>query len=103
VPCAAFVPAGLSASDRISRTVWWHTGVCHAVADEHAGEQDASVISIGSAPACAKNRAYLPGQKAAFLAGRSAPDFAAMDFEVDFRGRATEQDRTDLGRRQMGF
>ena len=27
----------------------------------------------------------------AFLAGRSAPDFAAMDFEVDFKGRATEK------------
>jgi hypothetical protein len=84
-------------------TVWWHTDICHAVADEHAGEEDASVIYIGSAPDCAKNRAYLPRQKAAFLAGRSAPDFAAMDFEVDFRGRATETDLTDLGRQQMGF
>jgi len=26
-----------------------------------------------------------------------------MDFEVDFQGRATEQDLTDLGRAQMGF
>ena len=50
-----------------------------------------------------KNRAYLPKQKAAFLAGRSAPDFAAMDFEVDFKGRATEKDLTELGRQQMGF
>jgi hypothetical protein len=84
-------------------TVWWHTDICHAVADEHAGEEDASVIYIGSAPDCAKNRAYLPRQKAAFLAGRSAPDFAAMDFEVDFRGRATEEHLTELGRQQMGF
>ncbi len=84
-------------------TVWWHTDICHAVADEHAGKEYASVIYIGSAPDCPKNRAYLPRQKEAFLAGRSAPDFAAMDFEVDFVGRATEADLTDLGRRQMGF
>jgi hypothetical protein len=61
------------------------------------------VIYIGSAPDCAKNRAYLPGQKAAFLAGKSPPDFAPMNFEVDFNGRATEKHLTDLGRRQMGF
>ena len=84
-------------------TVWWHTDICHSVADEHAGKQYASVIYIGSAPDCAKNRAYLPGQKHAFLAGKSPPDFAPMDFEVDFRGRATEADLTPLGRRQMGF
>jgi hypothetical protein len=84
-------------------TVWWHTDICHSVADEHAGKEFASVIYIGSAPDCAKNRAYLPKQKAAFLAGRSAPDFAAMDLEVDFKGRATEADLTPLGRQQMGF
>jgi hypothetical protein len=84
-------------------TVWWHTDICHSVADEHAGKEYASVIYIGSAPNCPKNRAYLPGQKAAFLAGKSPPDFAPMNFEVDFKGRATEQDLTPLGRRQMGF
>lgn len=84
-------------------TVFWHTDICHAVADKHAGTEYASVIYIGSAPDCAKNRAYLPRQKEAFLAGRSAPDFAPMDFEVDFVGRATERDLTPLGRVQMGF
>ncbi|HZA33565.1 MAG TPA: YbiU family protein [Vicinamibacterales bacterium] len=84
-------------------TVFWHTDICHAVADKHAGSEYASVIYIGSAPDCAKNRAYLPRQQEAFLAGRSAPDFAPMDFEVDFVGRATEEDLTSLGRAQMGF
>jgi hypothetical protein len=84
-------------------TVWWHTDICHAVADEHRGRDYASVIYIGSAPDCPKNRAYLPRQKEAFLAGRSAPDFAPMDFEVDFKGRATLDDLTPLGRKQMGF
>jgi len=77
--------------------------VVFPVGDEHAGSEYASVIYIGSAPDCAKNRAYLPKQKQTFLQGRSAPDFAAMDFEVDFKGRATEEDLTDLGRAQMGF
>jgi hypothetical protein len=84
-------------------TVFWHTDICHAVADEHRGSEYASVIYIGSAPDCPKNRAYLPKQRQAFLQGRSAPDFAAMDFEVDFKGRAAEKDLTDLGRTQMGF
>ena len=85
-------------------TVFWHTDVCHAVGDEHAGKEYASVIYIGSAPDCAKNRAYpAETEKEAFLAGRSAPDFAAMDFEVDFEGRATEADLTPVGRTQMGF
>jgi hypothetical protein len=84
-------------------TVFWHTDIVHAVADRHAGTEYASVIYIGSAPDCPKNRAYLPRQQDAFLAGRSAPDFAPMDFEVDFAERATEQDLTPLGRMQMGF
>jgi hypothetical protein len=84
-------------------SVFWHTDVCHAVADRHGGTEPASVMYIGSAPDCPKNRAYLSKQKEAFLAGRSAPDFAPMDFEVDFTGRATEADLTPLGRTQMGF
>ncbi len=84
-------------------TVFWHTDICHAVGDRHEGSEYASVIYIGSAPDCAKNRAYLPKQREAFLQGRSAPDFAAMDLEVDFKGRATAADLTDLGRAQMGF
>ena len=84
-------------------TVFWHTDICHAVADEHEGHEYASVIYIGSAPDCPKNRAYLPAQRDAFLEGRSAPDFAPMDFETDFKGRATLGDLTELGRTQMGF
>ena len=84
-------------------TVFWHTDICHAVADKHGGREYASVMYIGSAPDCPKNRTYLPRQKEAFLSGRSGPDFAPMDFEVDFTGRATERDLTPLGRMQMGF
>ncbi len=84
-------------------TVWWHPDVVHAVEDAHTGRGYSSVIYIGAAPDCAKNRAYLPGQRAAFVDGRSAPDFAPEDYEVAFQGRATEAELTPLGRRQMGF
>lgn len=84
-------------------TVWWHTDVVHAVGDEHNGKEHASVIYIGSAPDCTKNRAYLARQKEAFLEGRSAPDFAPENYEVAFDGRATVVDLTPLGRQQMGF
>ena len=54
-------------------------------------------------PDCTKNRSYIERQRQYFLDGRSPPDFAAMDFEVDFKGRATIDDLTPLGRAQMGF
>ncbi|MBX6321868.1 MAG: DUF1479 family protein [Rhodospirillaceae bacterium] len=84
-------------------TVWWHPDVVHAVEDRHGGRGYSNVIYIGAAPYCAKNAAYLERQKAAFLAGRSAPDFAPEDHEVGFVGRATADDLSDLGRRQMGL
>lgn len=84
-------------------TVWWHPDVIHSVANEHKGDDYANVIYIGASPVCAKNAAYVSKQREKFIAGKSAPDFAAEDYEVDFKGRATVEDLTDLGRAQMGF
>ncbi len=84
-------------------TVWWHPDVVHSVADEHAGKDYANVIYIGVSPRCSKNEAYIRKQAVKFLAGESAPDFAAEDYEVDFRGRATIDDLTELGKAQMGL
>jgi hypothetical protein len=84
-------------------TVWWHPDVVHAVGNEHAGSDYANVIYIGASPVCGKNRAYARKQADAFLAGRSAPDFAAEDYEVSFKGRATVDDLTALGRQQMAL
>jgi hypothetical protein len=97
--------AGLVSLPRIEPgdTVWWHPDLIHAVEDLHQGTQESNVIYIGAAPWCPKNAAFLPRQAERFLAGRSAPDFAAEDFEVDFIGRAQEGDLTPLGRRQMGL
>jgi len=82
-------------------TLWWHPDVIHAVEAEHNGSNYASVIYIGASPRCAKNEAYARRQAVHFLAGKSAPDFAAEDYEADFNGRAGIDDLTALGREQM--
>ena len=58
---------------------------------------------IGASPLCKKNSDYLETQGQRFLAGKSAPDFAAENYEVSYRGRATIDDLTDLGKKQMGL
>ena len=84
-------------------TVWWHPDLVHAVEDQHRGKGYSNVMYIGAAPWCAKNAAFLEKQKPAFLKGESSPDFAAENYEVDYRGRAAMEDLSPLGRRQMGF
>jgi len=84
-------------------TVFWHPDVVHAVENEHRGTGYSNVMYIGGTAGCAKNTACVAGQAAAFLSGRTPPDFPPDDFEVDFEGRATEADLTPLGRRQLGL
>ena len=84
-------------------TVFWHSDVCHAVEDEHHGSGYSNVMYIGSVAGCAKNSAYLQKQAVAFLTGKTPPDWAADDYEVDFKGRATVADLTTLGRAQLAI
>jgi len=84
-------------------TVFWHSDVVHAVENEHKGSGYSNVMYVASAPGCAKNTAYLAKQAPAFLSGKTPPDFAADDFEVDVEGRGTEADLTPLGRSQLGL
>jgi hypothetical protein len=84
-------------------TVFWHSDVIHAVEDEHKGTGYSNVMYIGSLPGCAKNDAYLRRQLPSFLDGKSPPDFAPDNFEVDFIGRATTADLDAVGMAQMGF
>ncbi|MCE0825449.1 DUF1479 domain-containing protein [Buttiauxella sp. A2-C2_NF] len=83
-------------------TVFWHCDVIHAVENEHLGEFDSNVMYIAAAPWCEKNAAYLERQWSSFVEGKSPPDFAADDFEVDFTGRAMPADMTVAGREQLG-
>ncbi|MFZ4835704.1 DUF1479 domain-containing protein [Rouxiella sp. Mn2063] len=82
-------------------TVFWHCDVIHSVENEHLGEFDSNVMYIAAAPWCEKNAAYLPQQWASFVAGKSPPDFAADDFEVDFIDRADEKILNPQGKKQM--
>lgn len=84
-------------------TIWWHPDVVHAVEDEHKGSGYSNVIYIGSAPLCEKNSRYLAEQAAAFKEGRSAPDFAAENYELYYPDRATEADLSTLGKQQLGL
>jgi len=84
-------------------TVWWHSDVLHAVEDRHNGSGYSNVIYISAAPWCDKNEAFLKRQAPAFLEGRSSPDFAAEDYEVDFKGRAQAEELSPLGQMQMGL
>jgi hypothetical protein len=84
-------------------TVWWHPDLIHGVEDRHNGTGYSNVMYIGAAPDCAKNRAFLEKQRAAFEAGRSSPDFVAEDYETDFEDRFQPADLSPLGRRQMGY
>jgi len=84
-------------------TVWWHPDVIHGVEDQHSGDGYSNVIYIGAAPYCEKNVAYLKQQGENFLVGKSAPDFAAENYEIDYQGRAGFDSLTELGSRQMGF
>ena len=86
-----------------SQQVWWHADMIHAVEQANLSENWANVIYIGASPECKKNLAYAAGQARAFLDGRSPPDFAPEDYEVDFKGRAALDDLTEIGRRQMGL
>lgn len=83
-------------------TVFWHCDVIHAVENEHLGEFDSNVMYIAAAPWCEKNAAYLERQWSSFVEGKSPPDFAADDFEVDFTGRAVPEDLTAAGCEQLG-
>jgi hypothetical protein len=84
-------------------TVWWHPDVVHAVEDDHDGSNYSNVVYVGSTPYCKKNLSYTKKQSQKFLEGKSPPDFAAEDYEINYKGRATINDLTELGKKQLGF
>ena len=84
-------------------TIWWHCDLVHAVENEHQGANESSVTYIGSAPLCKKNTDFLQLQKEAFLCGKSSPDFAPMNREENYINRASLEELSTLGKKQMGF
>jgi len=84
-------------------TVWWHPDVVHAVEDHHLGNGYSNVVYVGSTPYCEKNLAYAKKQSQKFLEGKSPPDFAAEDYEVSYKNRATVDDLTPMGKKQLAL
>lgn len=71
--------------------------------NEHHKKHYASVICIGASLVCGKNSAYALRQAENFMSGRSVSDFAAEDYDENFKGRSTIDNLTDLSKRQMGI
>jgi hypothetical protein len=84
-------------------TVWWHSDLIHGVADDTTRERWGNVMYIPSAPYCTKNAAYGAACGQAFLRGVSPSDFAPEDYEVAWTGRATMDDLSAVGRKQLGL
>ena len=84
-------------------TVWWHPDVVHAVEDKHLGKNYSNVVYIGSTPYCKKNLDYARKQATKFLKGESPPDFAAEDFETNYKGRIKTKNLTSLTKKQLAI
>jgi hypothetical protein len=84
-------------------TIWWHPDVIHAVEDKHLGKNFSNVIYVGSTPYCKKNLDYINKQSKKFLEGKSPPDFAAEDYEINYKGRVTVNDLSELAKKQLGL
>ena len=84
-------------------TVWWHPDVVHAVEDKHLGKNYSNVVYVGSTPYCKKNLDYARKQAKKFLKGESPPDFAAEDFETNYKGRIKTKNLTSLAKKQLAI
>ena len=84
-------------------TVWWHPDVVHAVEDKHLGKNYSNVVYVGSTPYCKKNLDYARKQAKKFLKGESPPDFAAEDFEANYKGRIKTKNLTSLAKKQLAI
>ena len=84
-------------------TIWWHPDVVHAVEDKHLGKSFSNVVYVGATPYCKKNLDYAKKQAKKFLEGKSPPDFAAEDYEINYQGRMKLNDLTNLAKKQMAL
>lgn len=83
-------------------TVWWHGDIVHSVADASNDTRWGNVMYIAAAPGCPRNDEYRASMLDRFVGGLSPQDFPAEHFEVDFVGRPTVDDLTEIGRVHFG-
>ena len=84
-------------------TIWWHPDVVHAVEEKHQGKNYSNVIYVGATPYCKKNIDYIKKQSKKFIEGKSPPDFAPEDYEVNYKGRVRVNDLSELAKKQLGL
>ena len=84
-------------------TIWWHPDVVHAVEEKHRGKNYSNVVYVGSTTYCQKNIDYIKKQSKKFVEGKSPPDFAPEDYEVNYKGRVKVNDLSELAKKQLGL
>ena len=84
-------------------TIWWHPDVVHAVEDKHLGKNYSNVVYVGSTPYCKKNLEYTIKQSKKFLEGKSPPDFAPEDYEINYKGRIKLENLSNLAKKQLAL
>ncbi len=84
-------------------TIWWHPDVVHAVEDKHCGKNYSNVVYVGATPYCKKNLNYTIKQSKKFMEGKSPPDFAAEDYEVNYNGRVKIDQLSILAKKQLAL
>lgn len=82
-------------------TIWWHPDIVHAVEDKHLGKNYSNVVYVGATPYCKKNLNYTLKQSKKFLEGKSPPDFAPEDYEINYKGRIKLENLSSLAKKQL--
>ena len=54
-------------------------------------------------PCLGLNIDYIKKQSKKFIEGKSPPDFAPEDYEVNYKGRVKVNDLTELAKKQLGL
>ena len=58
---------------------------------------------VGSTPYCKKNLEYTIKQSKKFLEGKSPPDFAPEDYEINYKGRIKLENLSNLAKKQLAL
>ena len=82
-------------------TIWWHPDIVHAVEDKHLGKNYSNVVYVGATPYCKKNLDYTLKQSKKFLEGKSPPDFAPEDYEINYKGRVKLENLNYIAKKQL--
>ena len=82
-------------------TIWWHPDIVHAVEDKHLGKNYSNVVYVGATPYCKKNLDYTVKQAEKFLEGKSPPDFAPEDYEINYKGRVKLENLSSIAKKQL--